>query len=256
MKLLKWTALLLVGAYFLVATLAYAFQNRLIFHPRLIDADATFDWGQETFVKTEDGDSLSLVWVNNPGDEVVLYLHGNVGDANRGRYQVRRLIDESDYDVVVADYRGYGKSSGTLRDDSQLLSDAQAMYDAVAAHYPESKIRVLGYSLGTGMATYLAAENRPAHLTLVAPYTSLVDMKNQAFWWLPNFLLNYRLDTRSRIADVRCPIDIYHGTADRLIPFEMAEELARLSPKQATLHPLEGGSHRGAILAFEEGWVE
>ena len=157
--------------------------------------------------------------------------------------------------MVAVDYRSFGKSPGPLLDDAQLLADAQAVYEAVAARYGEDRVRLLGYSLGTGMAAHVAAANAPASLTLVAPYTSLVDMKDRWFWWLPDALLKYRLDTRARLPEVSCPVAIYHGTADRLIPFAMAEELRRLSPKWARLHALSGVSHRGAILALEEAWV-
>ena len=256
MRLLKWLVGLAAGAYLLVVVLAYAFQERLIFHPRVLSPDYAYDWGREEMIDVGDGVELSTVWVDQPDDRgVVLYFHGNVGDNNRGRYQLRNVLDLP-YDVVSVDYRGFGKSTGAPASDQQLLGDVQAVYDRVRAVYPEDQIHLLGYSLGTGLAAYLAAENSPAHLTLVAPYTSLDDMKDEVFWWLPDGLLKYHLDTESRIADIDCPIDIYHGTADRLIPFRMAETLAGLAPKHVTLHPLEGVSHRGAILGMGTGWLE
>ena len=248
MQIVK-TVLLIAALLYGSAVLAgYLLQERFIFHPRVVAPDYVYDWGEEVLVETSDGTLLSTVWVRKPDSRgVTIYFHGNVGDNNRGRYQARALLREP-RDVVVVDYRGFGKSTGEMSSDEQLLSDAQAVYDRVAEDYGESDIRLVGYSLGSGMAAYLAAENAPAHLTLVSPYTSLVDMKNRWFGWLPDALLKYRLDTRSRIADIACPIDIYHGTGDRLIPYEMAEELAGLNPRVA-LHPLEGLGHRATILA-------
>lgn len=256
MRLLKWLLFLAALGYALVVALAYSFQEGLIFHPRVLAPDYVYDWGREVTVPVEDGVDLSTVWVDKPDDRgVVLYFHGNVGDNNRGKYQLGKILDMP-YDVVSVDYRGFGKSGGYPASDEQLLADVQAVYDRVRLDYPEDQIRLLGYSLGTGLAAYLAAENAPAHLTLVAPYTSLDDMKDEVFWWLPDGLLKYHLDTKSRIADIACPVDIYHGTADRLIPFRMAETLAGLSPKHVTLHPLEGVSHRGAIRGMDLGWLE
>ena len=160
------------------------------------------------------------------------------------------------YDAVFVDYRGFGKSTGEPESDEQLLADVQAVYNRVKEDYPEQKIHLLEYSLGTGMASYLAAENSPAQLTLVAPYTNLEDMKNQAFWWLPDFLLDYSLDTESRIAKVKCPINIFHGTDDELIPFTMAGRLKQLAPKQVRLFPIEGVGHRGAILQMGTDWLD
>ena len=255
MRLLKRLGLSLFGLYVVIVGLAYAFQERLIFHPRALGSDYVYEWGTERLIDVGDDTRLSTVWVDRPdGREVVLYFHGNVGDNNRSRRQLARVL-ERPYDVVSVDYRGFGKSGGQPESEAQLLADVQAVYDSVRAHYPEDRIHLLGYSLGTGMATYLAAANRPARLTLVAPYTSLVDMKNELFWWLPDGLLKYEFDTRSRIAAVACPIAIYHGTADELIPFRMAEELAALAPARATLYPMPGVGHRGAILQLGEEWL-
>ena len=256
MRWLKRFAVFVGVAYLAVAGLAYAFQERLIFHPRVLAPDYRYDWGEERLVDVGGGVALSTVWADGPGEDVALFFHGNVGDNNRARYQARALLASERYDVVAVDYRGFGKSGGAPESDAQLLADVQAVYDSVARVYPEDRIHLVGYSLGTGMAAYLAAENAPAHLTLIAPYTSLADMKDELFWWLPDFLLAYRLDTRSRIGEIACPIAIYHGTADQLIPFWMAEELAGLAPKRATLHALEGASHRGAVLGLEAGWLE
>ncbi len=256
LTVLKWLLGLAAAGYLAVATLAFAFQERLIFHPRAQASDYVYDWGREVTVPVAGDVALSTVWVDKPRERgVVLYFHGNVGDNNRGRYQVRSVA-ELPYDLVFVDYRGFGKSGGAPESDAQLLADVQAVYDRVKQDYSEDRIHLLGYSLGTGMAAYLAAENSPAHLTLVAPYTSLDDMKDQLFWWLPGGLLKYHLATEDRIADVDCPIDIYHGTADELIPFAMSEELVRLSPKHATLHPLKGINHRGAILSMGTEWLE
>jgi len=241
--------------YLLIGVAVFAFQEKLIFHPRPIASDYRFDWGEEIMVPVE-GATLSTVWIRKPNSKgVVLYFHGNVGDNNRGRYQLREVLKTS-YDAIVVDYRGFGKSSGEPNSDDQLLADVQAVYERVKQEYSEDRIHLLGYSLGTGMASYLAAENNPAQLTLIAPYTNLEDMKNQLFWWIPDFLLKYRLDTESRIASVKCPINIYHGTADELIPFSMAERLQQLSPKQVRLLPLEGVGHRGAVLRMGTEWLD
>lgn len=256
MRWLKLLVYLLAGGYLVACLALYLLQERLIFHPRVLAPEYVYDWGEEVSVPVgEGGIDLSTVWVRKRDARgVVIYFHGNVGDNNRGRYQARQVLEQP-YDVVLVDYRGFGKSGGTVESDAQLLADVQAVYDTVAAAYPEERIHLLGYSLGSGMAAYLAASNSPAHLTLVAPYTSLVDMKNLWFWWAPDFLLKYRLDTESLLAAVDCPVDIYHGTADRLIPFSMAERLDALAPGRVRLHPLRGVSHRGAILQVGADWL-
>ena len=258
MRWVKLLVYLLAGGYLVACLALYLLQERLIFHPRALAPEYVYDWGEEVAVPVgESGEriELSTVWVRKPEARgVVVYFHGNVGDNNRGRYQARAVLEQP-YDVVLVDYRGFGKSGGEVSSDAQLLADVQAVYDTVAAAYPEDRIHLLGYSLGSGMAAYLAAHNRPARLSLVAPYTSLVDMKNLWFWWAPDFLLKYRLDTERFLTQVDCPVDIYHGTADRLIPYAMAERLAALVPERVELHPLPGVSHRGAVLQMKPAWL-
>lgn len=255
MKFIRRLVFFIGVCYLLLAAVVFRFQEKLIFHPRQIAAEYKYDWGEEITIPVE-GATLSTVWKRQPNSKgVVIYFHGNVGDNNRGLYQMRNVL-ERPYDAVLVDYRGFGKSTGKVESDEQLLADVQAVYDRVKQDYAEDKIHLLGYSLGTGMASYLAAENNPAELTLVAPYTNLEDMKNQAFWWLPDVLLKYRLDTESRIAKINCPVNIFHGTADELIPFNMAERLQQLAPKQVRLFPMEGIGHRGAILRMSTAWLD
>ena len=247
----------LIVGYLLLCGLLYAVQERLIFHPHAFAAELPFGFGEERSVTTADGKELSTVWIDRPGDEVLIYFHGNVGNNKRGYAQMKRLR-ELDRDLVLVDYRGFGKSQGQPESDEQLLADMQAVYDSVRVSYPESSIHLLGYSLGTGMAAYLAAENSPASLTMLAPYTSLTDMKNIGFWWVPDALLKYRLDTRSRLEQIRCPVRVYHSRADELIPFEMGSSLverARALGRDWTLHELEAASHRQTVLQLRPEWL-
>ncbi len=254
-RILRTLALILAALYLLAAGLIYFGQERMIFHPRALGPDYVYEEGEELMVPTPDGVELSTVWLRKPDPKgVVLYFHGNVGDNRRSMYQLRDLL-ALPYDVVLWDYRGFGKSGGHVSSDAQLLADAEVVYATVAATYGEDRVHLLGYSLGTGMASHVAARNRPAQLVLVAPYTSLIAMKNQFFWWLPDFLLKYHLDTSDVIDEVTIPTTIFHGTDDELIPFSMAEQLETLAPEHVRLVPMPGVGHRGAILRVGSDWL-
>ena len=255
MKFIRRLLIFLGISYLFIAGLVFAFQEKLIFHPRAIPAEYRYDWGEEITIPVR-GATISTVWKRKPDSKgVVVYFHGNVGHNNRGLHQMRNVLKKP-YDLVIMDYRGFGKSTGQVESDEQLYADAQTVYDRVKASYAEDKIVLLGYSLGTGIVSYLAAENKPAEVTLVAPYTNLEDMKNQTFWWLPDFLLKYKLDTESRIARVKCPVNIFHGTDDNFIPIAMAERLKELAPKQVRLFPIKGVGHRGAIMNMGTRWLK
>jgi pimeloyl-ACP methyl ester carboxylesterase len=178
---------------------------------------------------------------------VILYLHGNVGDNGRSLYQTRSLQDLG-YDLFLVDYRGFGKSEGDLSSEADMTEDLQAVYDHLNTDFAEDKIVLAGYSLGSGPASYLAANNKPGAVVLVAPYTSLTDMKNLFFWIFPDFLLKYKLDNRTNLARASSPVYILHGTDDELIPLAMGKELEALDPKRIKLVEMNGVGHRGAIL--------
>ena len=248
MKWIKRLTLLALAGYLAGCLLLYFAQEQLIFHPNPLPANFTFETGSERTLRTPDGVDLNLLAVTRPAAEgAILYLHGNRGNNRRGLYQTRGLT-ELPYDLYLLDYRGYGKSGGSIDSEAQLYADAQLAYDSLTATYGEENIIVVGYSLGTGMASYLAANNRPAHCVLVAPYASITAMKNLWFWAVPDFILEYPLENVGNVARANCPVTVLHGLADNFIPYSMAEELKAAAPDRVELIGLPETDHRGAIL--------
>ncbi len=256
MKWMKRIAIASGVLYLVVCTLLFAFQEELLFHPRPRPENHQYGNFVEEWIQLPDGDRLHALHLpaeGGPGEGVILYLHGNVGDNGRSLYQTRSL-EASGYDRFLVDYRGFGKSDGEIDEEADMTKDLQVVYDRLKATYGEDRIILAGYSMGSGPATYLAAQNDPAGMVLVAPYTSLVDMKNEFFWMFPDLLMKYELNNYRHLAASSCPVYIVHGTADELIPFSMAERLRDLDPDRITLVPLAGVGHRGAVLnsAFGE----
>ena len=112
----------------------------------------------------------------------------------------------------------------------------------------QGNVLLVGYSLGTGMASYLAARNHPRHCVLVAPYASLTGMKNLWLWAVPDFILKYPMNTLENVPHANCPVTVLHGNQDELIPYAMAEEIRDAAPDRVELIELPGTGHRGAIL--------
>ena len=253
MKWIKRGAMVMGIGYLLLVGLLYFFQEALIFHPTPLAAEYSFKAGTEESIRTPDGINLSLVEFIHPDAKgAVLYLHGNRGSNNRSLYQTRELT-ETDYDLYLFDYRGYGKSGGAITSETQLFDDAQLVYDTLASRYGEQNIVLVGYSLGTGMASYLAARNQPRHCVLVAPYASVTAMKNLWFWAVPDFILKYPLENVVHVREANCPITVIHGLADDFIPYTMAETLREANPARVELIGLPETGHRGAILHRQFG---
>ena len=109
------------------------------------------------------------------------------------------------YDVVLVDYRGFGKSTGK-RNETKMLNDMQFVYDELKKSYPEDHLIVYGRSMGSGFATKIAADNHPRFLILDAPYYSFSKVIERFLPFLPvNLVLRYKLRTDKWIKNVKCP---------------------------------------------------
>ncbi len=247
MKWLKRLGIVLFFIYALVCGLLYFAQERIIFHPDKLPEDYTFTEGEEVELPVEAGISLNCLWMKEPSSKgAILYLHGNRG-SNRRCYHQAQSMAGNGYDIFMPDYRGFGKSDGQIVSEAQLFSDAQVAYDFLKKHYSEDRIVVVGYSIGSGMASYIASQNKPQQLMLLAPYTSVVDLKDDRAAFLPDFLLKYPLRNNEFLKKINFPVTLFHGSFDEVIPFQCSEKLQAINPKLFSLVRLDEG-HRGVVF--------
>lgn len=248
MKALRKLGWLVGGLYILASLGLYFFQDLIIFRPQFLPEDTRFSLGAEVEIPVDEGVSLHALWIRETRSKgVILYLHGNRGSNRRCIRQTRGMQGHG-YDIFMPDYRGYGKSDGAIYSEKQMHADIQKVYDYLKQHYRENQIIVLGYSLGTGMATHLTAHNDPQQLILVAPYISMVNLKNRWLPFIPNFIVKYQLKNKDWIAQIEQPITLFHGTEDQVIPFNSSERLQAIKPQSIQLISLSGESHRGALF--------
>jgi len=158
---------------------------------------------------------------------------------------VARTYTSLGYDLFIFDYRSYGKSEGKISSQSQLYQDNELWYRTITERYDEKNIIILGYSLGTGFASKLAAEHSPRHLILQAPYFSIKDMTKRMYPFAPTFLLKYRFDNNANLAQCNMPITSFHGTNDRVLYFGSSEKLKAAHGAKVDFIPLEGEGHNG-----------
>lgn len=223
----------------------YLVQERLIFHPERVQPGTryTFDHPFEELFLPVEGASLHTLWFHaNEPQGVVVYFHGNGGSLRMWGTRAAPLVDRG-YDVIMVDYRGYGQSTGTISSEAQLLADANAVYAWVLDRYPETQIVLYGSSLGTSFASWLAANHQPRLLILESPFYSIEELARHNFPWVPSFLLKYPLRSYSWIGQVRCPVIIFHGTDDPVIPFADSKRLAGEVTAPLSFYRLEGGGH-------------
>ena len=218
-----------------------------MFLPTTLEQDYEYNFNhefEELFLKTEENARINALHFKAEKPKgVLLYFHGNAGDLSRWGVIAEDFVDLG-YDVLIMDYRHYGKSVGELNENAFYL-DAQFCYDYLLEHYNETDITVYGRSLGTGIATFVASKNSPKQLILETPYYSILDVAAHRFPIFPvKYLMKYHFPSNEFIQDVKCPITIFHGTDDGVVPFSSAEKLAEVAPKgQTEFVVVEGCGH-------------
>ena len=248
--------------YGLLCLLVRWFYPFIIFQPSILAASHQFRFThrfEELNFAPEKDVKLNALWFKTtaaPSKGVVLFLHGNRDNLLRWGDEYSERFLKNNYDVLMYDYRGYGKSSG-LRSEAALHADARHVYEWLKNHYAEDKIVIYGYSLGTGMATQLAAKTRPKQLILEAAYLS---MPAVGWFHAPVFpyesLLSYRFHSDRCIDQVRCPVHFFHGTNDALIPQTQGLQLAAIAQKagvKTTFTAIPNGKHKylGASSVYQ-----
>ncbi|MEO5943409.1 MAG: alpha/beta fold hydrolase [Ferruginibacter sp.] len=248
------TLLYIVCGYVLLVVLVYLVQERFIFKPEKLKQDFLYKYDvpfKELFFDIEEGVRINgLHFTVTKPLGLILYFHGNTRSI-KGWARYAKDFARYNYDVVLVDYRGFGKSTGD-RNEKDMLKDMQFVYDTLAVQYTEHHIIVYGRSLGSGFAAKIASDNMPRYLILDSPYFSFAKAIERFLPILPiRFLLRYQLRTDKWIKHVNCHTYIIHGTKDRLIPISNSEKLQALNPKKITLIRIVGGGHNN-LPSFNE----
>lgn len=248
------TVIYIIAAYLVLLLLVYFVQERFIFKPEKLRPDFVFRYDQpfkELFFEPAAGVRINGLHFTVPQPRgILLYFHGNTRSI-KGWGKFARDFTRYGYEVVMIDYRGFGKSTGK-RSESQLMHDAQFVYSSLVAVHPENHILVYGRSIGSGFAAKLASDNHPRYLILDAPYYSFARVVKRFLPILPlRWVLRYHLRTDLWIRKVQCHTYILHGTRDRLIPIRHSQRLQALNPRRITLIRIEGGGHNN-LPSFPE----
>lgn len=244
----------IIAGYSILLLIVFVVQERFIFKPEKLNQDFLYKYDvpfKELFFDVEEGVRINGLhfYVNKPHG-LILYFHGNTRSI-KGWAKYAKDFYRYGYDVVLVDYRGFGKSTGK-RSEKDMLNDMQFVYDTLATQYHENHIIVYGRSLGSGFATKLACDNKPRYLILDAPYYNFSKAVQRFIPILPmRYILRYQLQTDKWIRKVNCHTYILHGTKDWLIPIKHSEDLQAINPRKITLIRIIGGAHNN-LPSFHE----
>jgi uncharacterized protein len=243
-------AALIVIAYLVVLAGVWWKQERLLFVPTVLEPNHKFNHSSD----------VTELWIEVPGAKlnalhlrvpkpkaIVFFLHGNAGSLDNWFVNMD-FYRQMNVDVVMIDYRGFGKSTGQIESEAQLVNDVTLSWQLIAPQYPSLPAVFIGRSLGSGLAAklnaHLPVDQKPKLAILVSPYYSLEALAKLHFSWAPSFLVRYPMRTYQALgASSRdSTILLLHGDKDPLIPFEHSQRLANLSPN-IKLTGITGAAH-------------
>jgi uncharacterized protein len=240
-------SLLLVGC-------AMIFEERLIFVPSRYPSG---DWHpiglqcEDVAFETQDRVRLHGWYCPVPRPRCVfLMAHGNAGNITHRVDRITSWQRSLNVSGFVFDYRGYGRSAGRPNEPG-VYQDARAAYRWLTTDQgiaPDDVV-FFGESLGTAVVLQLALEVPPRALILESPFTSAVDVGQQAFPWLPvRWIMRNRFASIEKIERYHSPLLIIHGTEDTLIPFAMGQTLFERANEPKRFYAVAGANHNEVAM--------
>ena len=254
--------LVVAACYGLLVVVVYLMQARMLYLPdlpgRSIDmtpADVGIEY-EDVSIETTDGVSLHGWFIPGQSSHALLFFHGNAGNISHRLESIRQFRDLG-LSVFIIDYRGYGQSKGrTTEKGTYRDAEASWRYLTEDRGIADSEIVIFGRSLGASVAAWLAAKHQPRALIVESSFTSVPDIAQELYPWLPaRWLSRLEHATRDYIGDVRCPVLIVHSRDDEIIPFHHGEAIFEAANEPRTFLPIRGG-HNDAILLDQRSYMK
>lgn len=212
------------------------------------------------FIETSDGETLRswLALPPKPDAPLILYMHGNAGTLG-DRAERFGVFHREGYGVLVLSWRGYGGSSGSPSEGGLIEDGRAAMKFLQQNGVPASRIILFGESLGSGVATQLAAspDTSPLAVVLEAPYTAAADVARKRYWFLPvGLLMKDQFRSIDIAPKVTAPVFVFHGTADRIVPYAQGKRLYEVFTGSKEFFSMEGKGHIDPLTEASWGAIK
>ncbi|MGB4208609.1 MAG: alpha/beta hydrolase [Thermovirgaceae bacterium] len=234
----------------------YCLQDKMIYQPwgEITATPSRVGLGFEN-ISFEASDGVRLhgwfIPAADPSGRALLFFHGNAGNISH-RLESIMIFHDLGLDVLIFDYRGYGKSEGRPSEEG-LYRDGRAAFDfLVERGYTRDRVVVFGRSLGGAVAARVALEKSPGALVLESSFTSLADMAKKVARFFPvRRLLKSEYPTESILGGIRCPVLVVHSRDDEIIPFSHGEKLYEAVTGPKDFLEIRGDHNGGFILTGE-----
>ena len=256
-----WKFLLIAACLYLgIAALVYFRQSSLLYYPNLpgrnlIATPQRIGLAYEDVsLLTADGVRLHGWFV--PADRArgsLLFFHGNAGNISH-RLESIEIFNRLDLDVLIIDYRGYGRSEGSVS-EAGTYRDAEAAwrYLTETRGIDPARIIVFGRSLGASIAAWLAGRQPPAGLILESGFSSVPSMAQRLYPFLPvRWLARIGYDTAAYVGALTCPLLVVHSKTDEIIPFAEGMAVYDAAPADKRLLEIRGGHNDGFLVSGDD----
>jgi len=260
MKLLIITASIALLAYLGIVAFVYFTQDRMIYFPMREIEQTPRNAGlpyEEITLRTKDGLTIAGWYVHStPEQAVLIYCHGNGGNISH-RLDRIRIFHDLGLSVLIFDYRGYGMSQGRPFEEGTYL-DAEAAWDYLVSLRGKDPrdIVIFGKSLGAAVAAELALRRPSGALIMEAGFTSLPDLGQKFYPWLPvRLLTRHRYASAAKVGSIRSPKLIVHSPGDEIVPYDHGRILFEKSSEPKEFLQTRG-DHNGGFLVSGYAYID
>lgn len=223
MKIIKSLARILISVYLLMTLLIYTFQRDYIYYPSL-----KYQHGLTIEQFSNEGEQIEVVVLNEGKENAILYFGGNGESVVHNSAGFAEVF--ADYTVYLVNYRGYAGSSGTPSEKA-LYSDGHVIFDTLEKRH--DTVSLIGRSLGSGVASFIASTRIVKKLVLITPFDSIEQIAKDAFPFYPiSYLLQDKYDSVSRIKDIESQTLVILAEHDEIIPLKNSVRLIDAFPMQ------------------------
>lgn len=253
---LRKTMYLIVLTYLSILAFLFFFQRGLQYMPQG-KIDKIADGFEEKFLVTADGVRI-LTWYKVPkkDEKIILYLHGNYGNLTDRSAQFEDFVKDG-FGVLGVSYRGYFGSGGKPTEAGLIKDGEAALKFLLDQGFLPKDIVLFGESLGSGIVVQLASRFEVFAVILESPFSSVTSVAQKRYWFAPiGLLLLDKYNSIKFAPKIASPVLIFHGTEDRVVPFEEGKKLfdAINSPKKFIEVQGAGHVNFGEDFIAKETW--
>ena len=232
--------------FFLQRFLIYFPDRTVVFNPEYVNLSY-----EDIYYKTSDDVSINGWFI--PADSsynVILFCHGNAGNISH-RLESIQIFNRLSLDVFIFDYRGFGKSAGSISEEGTYQDAAGAWNFLVDIKgYDPSQIIIFGRSLGSGIASWLAREKNSVGLILESSFTSLPDLGVKIYPIFPvRLLARFDYPTINNLRYIKCPVLFIHSKEDEIIPYSLGRENYTSASEPKEFLEIQGSHNDGFMLS-------